>query len=717
MLFCRSRLLALSVFANIVCLFLAPEPAAAGGGPENVFLVANLRSCASISIAHHFAALRQIPSLNILYLDWPYPTDNCDIGVFREKLLMPVLGAIQARGISPQIDYLVYSSDFPTTIDFKSELEGRQIEDQRKPTGSLTSLTYFAMSVVGRQLQTLDPNGNHYMRRPASGKVEPDSQGFRTWYGFDSAGKLREGGGDSYLLSMMLGVTSGYGMSADEVIQGLERSAAADGTKPKGTIYFCKSGDAARSPPREPLFPAAIAALKKLGINAQVVSGKLPQGKDDVLGLVTGTRDFDWPASKSTILPGAICENLTSNGAIFGPNDQTRLTEFLRYGAAGSSGTVIEPYAIHQKFPAAFVQLHYARGCTLAEAFYQSISMPYQLLIVGDPLCRPWANIPTVEVDGVVPGSTLKGRVSLRPSGEVEGGKVDRFELFIDGYQVDRCAADDTFEFDTADFPDGAAELRVVGIESGPIQTQGRVILPIKINNHGRKIDFTCSADDTATWKTKIKLAAEAPGAQTIGVFEGMRSLGTIRTEKGEIEIDPIMLGTGPVVLRARAQFSEKAKDAVLSTPIKLTVKPNAPIQARKLRAGTKLAPGLRFLVDGEKRAKVIPVTNDRKWLEDTGAKGDQKFTLASIFEVPKDGLYQFETKHVGALSIKIDGQKIFDIKQTEPSWYYSSVPLAAGLHEFELKAEASQPSGMDIRFGGPGATYLDGKQFRHPAP
>ena len=53
------------------------------------------------------------------------------------------------------------------------------------------------------------------------------------------------------------------------------------------------------------------------------------------------------------------------------------------------------------KFPLPSIQLHYVRGCSLAEAFYQSVSGPYQLLIVGDPLCQPWAVIPKITVAGV----------------------------------------------------------------------------------------------------------------------------------------------------------------------------------------------------------------------------------------------------------------------------------------------------------------------------
>ncbi len=170
----------------------------------------------------------------------------------------------------------------------------------------------------------------------------------------------------------------------------------ADGTHPKETIYLVRNDDI-RSKVRHDLFPDVVRELAKLGVAAEILEGTVPLNKDDVQGLVMGTADFDWKASGSTILPGAICEHFTSFGGVMTAGaDQTPLSEFLRYGAAGASGTVTEPYAIPHKFPSPMIQVHYARGCTLAEAFYQSVHGPYQLLIVGDPLCRPWADIPQV---------------------------------------------------------------------------------------------------------------------------------------------------------------------------------------------------------------------------------------------------------------------------------------------------------------------------------
>ena len=219
------------------------------------------------------------------------------------------------------------------------------------------------------------------------------------------------------------------------------------------------------------------------------MAGVYPQNKPDVQGLMMGSEKFDWAQSRSKIRPGAICENLTSFGGVFDDvANQTPLAELLRYGAAGASGTVVEPFLILQKFPSPFVQVHYARGCSLAESFYQAVAGPYQLLIVGDPLCQPWANIPQVSVAGVIPSSEVKGTLVLTPTARVPGGgQAHHFTLYVDGRAFSDGAAGETIVLDTNRLCDGYHELSVVGIEKSPIESRGRWLASVLVNNHGAR--------------------------------------------------------------------------------------------------------------------------------------------------------------------------------------------------------------------------------------
>ena len=193
-----------------------------------------------------------------------------------------------------------------------------------------------------------------------------------------------------------------------------------------------------------------------------------------------------------------------------------------------------------------------------------------------------------------------------------------------------------------------------------------------------------------------------------------MRTLGTANGEQGEIEVKPELMGLGPVAIRRGRSYSEDPKDAAISKPITLTIVPGPELPPRKLRAGTKLAAGLQFKSD-DGQLQVIQLTNASKWLEETKVKSEEPFVLAAIFEAPTPGVYQFDVKHVGPLSLKVDGQTLYDERQKEPQWNYLPVPLQAGYHQFELRGRGGQPDGLEIRFGNSGVTDLDGKQFRHP--
>jgi hypothetical protein len=427
------------------------------------------------------------------------------------------------------------------------------------PVGSLTGMTYLWQTVASGRPNYFDMKSNHYMQPPSLLEADAPSRGFRGNRLYDPRGEVVAKNGYRYFLSTMLGVTAGRGNTVGEVLSYLHRSADADETHPKGTIYFVRNSDI-RSKVREEYFSPVMQELKKLGVAAEILEGTVPLRRNDVQGAVIGTANFDWQASGSTILPGAICEHLTSFGGAMTPDaTQTPLSEFLRYGAAGASGTVAEPVlitvpkSIPYKFPLPTIQLHYARGCTLAEAFYQSVYAPYQLLIVGDPLCRPWAEIPQVSVAGIQANDVVHGRLTLTPTALPIGDLISRFALCVDGRCVGECLPGGMLSLDTLNFSDGYHELRAVAFGPEPIESSGRTILPFSVNNHGRKIEASLENKGPLKLDASAVLVAKSPGSTGIVVLQNSRIVGQISGEEGRIEIPVKSLGDGPVELHVIA--------------------------------------------------------------------------------------------------------------------------------------------------------------------
>jgi hypothetical protein len=565
-----------------------------------------------MTIANHYIHLRQIPPGNVLYVPWDPKVGVMDVATFRNAIMKPILEAIRARRLVSQIDYVVYSSDFPPSVDLTGDFEqfkklpaifkvkGVVVKEPREVFsapmatewktaaeaakklgespdctgwGSLNGLTYLWPWVMSNSPDYLTWQCNRYMRLPIEEQKDKPSLSFRSSWKFGEAGELVEKDGASYMLSAMLGVTTAAGNSVAEVLAYLGRSAKADGTHPKGTIYFMKNNDV-RSGVRDRLFPEAVKELEKLGVDAKIVNGTVPLNCRDVQGVCMGTANFKWKASGSTILPGALCEHFTSFGGVLSAgNEQTTLVEFLRYGAAGASGTVTEPYASWQKFPVPQIQVHYARGCTLAEAYYQSVFGPYQLLVVGDPLCRPWANIPKVEANGIKNGDVVKGELEVTPSATVpNGGAVNRFELFVNGVRAAQCKPEEALKLDTKLLPDGYQEIRVVAVETSMIQSQGRAIFHISTENYGRKIAVRGVPIATVRAGEKVTLEVKSPGSIGVAILQNSRLVGKIAGEEGAVEIAAEDLGSGRVRLQAVGIGKTGPKSNVTSRPLMFDV-------------------------------------------------------------------------------------------------------------------------------------------------
>ncbi|MGD9722125.1 MAG: hypothetical protein AB7O59_12215 [Pirellulales bacterium] len=708
-----TRWLCTAALAALAGLALVPRAAQAGGGPENVFLVVNSASWASQTVANQFIALRKIPPANVFYINWLGGTDSIDGETFRTQILVPTLRTVEQRGMMSQIDYVIYSSDFPYGVDLGRDFSAARLVDQARPGCSINSATYFWHLVLSKNPLMMDFHANHYMRGAEGRAVDVPTREFRSWYGWGNAGELIEAGGQPYMLSTMLGMTSGRGNSVSEVISYLRRSAAADGTRPKGTIYFCLTEDD-RVKPRAPQFNTAVSELAKLGVAATIVRSAMPSGRNDVMGLTSGVADFSWQRTGNTILPGAICENLTSYGGILAESrEQTPLTEFLRYGAAGSCGTVIEPYAMKEKFPSPLVHVHYARGSTLAEAFYQSVFAPAQLLIVGDPLCRPWAQIPKVQVAGLPADGKVSGTVVFEPKATSPGGAaIDRFELFVDGRRVAGTHAGGTLEWDTAVEADGYHDLRVVAIEAGPIATQGRAILPVTVNNHNHTMQVSAEPAGKIAWGETLKVKMAAPGMTDLLLVNNARVIANLKGESGEFSIDPRLFGLGPIELQAVATKGAAAADRVWSAPIALEISAGRPLPALANPPANR-GRGLVLQLPDQKIVRVDE-TRDPAWLTLHGVRPDQPFLLQGFFDADKDDVYQFQVWHYGALKLSVDGRALYSSEKGDYTQKFVPVALAAGMHRLTVSGRTGSDVKLRILFGGPGAESLNRDRFRH---
>jgi hypothetical protein len=559
--------LALTFFLGIF------RSAQGGGGPENVFLVVNDRGANSKEVANHYIALRQIPSCNVFYTAVPPDLWEITGDDFRDKILRPVLAEIEKRGLRPQIDYIVYSCEIPTRVNCASLLNLPDEPSPNRPTASLTGATYL-YQFIEQAAPTLPQFGTNFYSK--GDDLSPAAT--RAFHAADQwlpGGERVTPGGLSYMLSAQLGCLLAHGNTVDEIKTYMKRAVAADGTRPAGTFFYMKNSDV-RSTVRDTGFLPAVEELKKLGLKAVLDAGVAPVDAGPVLGLTTGSTNVRL-GKGTTFAPGALVDNLTSQGGVFWTfkppkvetNPQTRISEYLRQGAAGASGTVIEPMAIPPKFPSPALHVHYARGSSMAEAFYQSVQGPYQILIQGDALCQPWAFIPEVSVEGIHPGETISGQVALTPSAKLFGKReIASYRLFIDGVARESHAPGEAFTVDTAQLADGHHEFRVVAIDSTPVETQGRWIADVIVANGKDSTTLSSPTGPTATGSSVVLNVQSTIDGITI-VTHNEVEVGRITGRQDVISAPVDKVGRGPVTFQARTLGATPLRSAPLTIDIR----------------------------------------------------------------------------------------------------------------------------------------------------
>ena len=515
--------------------------------------------------------------------------------------------------------------------------------------------------------------------------------------------------GARYLLSSMLGVGSGRGNSLDEVVASLRRAAAADGTRPAGTVYFMLNEDV-RSTAREWAVRGAAAMVRAHGVAAEVLNGVLPQAKADVAGAFVGAAGFDWKASGSTVLPGAICEHLTSFGGVFDEGaGQTPLSEFVRAGAAGASGTVCEPFAIQAKFPQAFLQGYYTAGYTLAEAFYLAVTGPYQLLVVGDPLCAPWATPLPLRLSGLPPDQRAEGVLPLQVD---QGGREEPMAevvWFVDGQRAAILPPTKTLDLDTAKLAPGWHSVTALGCQAAATQTRWRALASFCTHGEAAQFDLVEATPTTLAWGSMITVRRKGPPGRPLALYFLTREVASLEADEMEVKVPADHLALGRVELRPVLPASDGP--AVLGAALTLTVERPPPLGKTPAGLVSILAEGLALTVGS---ATTVADKAAGDWLEKAGVTAGVPLRIEGWFEVPEPALAQFQFQGNLPLEGAVSVDEVPLAVPAGRGWRSFPVHLAAGAHSLVVKTTGCEHPRLDIRFGIQGTAVLNGKAFRH---
>ena len=701
----------------MACAAVAHAPRAwAGGGPSRTLVVVNADSPTSLYVGGEYARLRSIGPEHILRLKDIPPRQRTTVDLVRERILQPLQTFLTEHQLTETIDTVAFSTDFPFAADYSADGKSPNDHERVPKHAALTGLTYFLRRVLEKDVSYAATNVNRYAFAAKGGP--PPGVGFRSTYAWTGHGSRADdedaaASNERYLLSTFLGWHGMQGNSVPEILAQLARSAAADATAPKGTVYLMRNKNV-RARTRMPWFDQTIEALEARGGKGVVLEegsegqdGKTPQNKKDIVGLVAGIASFKWEPAKSEMLPGAIAEHLTSFGARFDGSGQTKCSTYLRAGAAGSSGTVAEPLANPLKFPSPFLHVYYRDGCSLAEAFYRSAAGPYQLLILGDPLCQPYAVLPEVK-DAALPKS-WRGSVDLQIPPAVGEGSARRYEVFIGGRAAAAGAPGETARIDTSAWADGPQRVRIVGVGAGAVET--RHPLPpqvVTLANGSGKVSLKGPRKPVAL-DSVVKLQVSAPpGATGVQLRHGFNVL-RARDGKGtrwSVELPATALGRGITPLHAIC--TRKDGSRVRSAEILIEVEAPGPLgpKVRKRQRGTdrgkgKAEPapkggrkGLQAIVTPAKGEDAKVVLKSLGWgkqrigasLAKHNKANLEKVAIHGEMHVPVGGVVQLAFAAKGALRVLVRGEEVFAGAMTATAARYVEVSLAKGWHPIEVE-------------------------------
>lgn len=536
--------------AVVVTVGLWPGAVLAGGSGDNALLIIDPSNADSLYVGNHYKSARRIPDRNVIYME----PNASDYQAFVDFQLDALHGTLANRGIADHIDYIIIPPGPHYSMPASGYIENFCVNVNNFALASAYTMAFISDDVLGGDTETR--RNEYYL-------------GASTARAFDSSVAWRSGvpSGDQaarrYFIGAMLGYSGPRGNTVAETIAMIDRSVQVDGTRPAGTFYYLHTTDGARSGPRHNSFPSAISALTSLGAAGEEIFDVLPAGKHDCLGIMTGWASPGIIEADMTVTPGAFCDHLTSFAGHFGTSSQTKMSEWIAKGASGSVGAVEEPCNFGGKFPSPRLHVYYYSGSSLGEAALRSLSfVPYQMLLYGDPLTRPFAYIPAVDVSDA-PQGFVSGMVTLSPTAttDLPGGSIDHFDLHVDGVLHSNAGVGESFQVDTTRIADGRHDIHVIAYDDSLVASQGRWIGALWVDNLG--LGATLAVTPTGgNLSTPFSFDVSAAGRTVVEIrlMHNGRVLAATQNDVATFTVFGRRLGAGSVDVTAVAEFDDGSR-------------------------------------------------------------------------------------------------------------------------------------------------------------
>ena len=414
------------VAAALAALLVAPA-SALGQSAENVLVVINAASPASVEVGEYYATKRAIPASQVVRLKTA-TVETIARQDYESSIEVPIGAWLNRNALQDRILYIVLTKGVPIRI---AGTGGRQ--------GTVSSvdseLTLLYRKLLGQSF-------------PVLGML--DNPLFLADRDVATAQPITRFNSEIYLVTRLDGFTTADAKAL------VDRSLAAERA---GTIVLDQKSTLIDRGGDQWLQTAA-ERLKSTAVASQVAlenSQKVATATGPVLGYFSwGSND---PANQLrrfglTFAPGAIGGMFVSSdgrtfveppatwkpsppngGPVFRGSFQSLAADLIRDGITGVSGHVDEPFLDATVRPQILFPA-YVAGFGLAESFYLSIPfLSWQTIVIGDPLCRPFAGktlspaeiSKAIDPETELPGIMSERRLALLTKGGLNEAAVKLF--------------------------------------------------------------------------------------------------------------------------------------------------------------------------------------------------------------------------------------------------------------------------------------------------